>query len=869
MAAPKPTILLISLAHGSWFDNMYFTLLNSLADKATIKRVKTAASTLTFLATATPAAIIVTDAGGCPRPFAQTPVMAAVKDYLVERGGTVVFGCDFGGSIRPSDMNALWTTYFDLPWKFGDYLRTTVHLREDVAERLVSEAAAETGEGEGEGWEKEQAFKVTRLLPMYSQKAVFLKGVDEGDALYKPTADSVVESMVFAATAVGTEQVPVAWKTVGKGKVARSEVLNARTLDTYDYIVVGSGPGGGPLSARLAIAGYSVLLVEAGDDQGDNVHYQVPALHAESSEEPSMRWNYYVNHYADLERQKKDSKMTWRTPSGDVFVGPNPVSGTGEPPAGSEPLGILYPRAGTLGGCSSHNALITIYPHESDWNGIASLTGDASWAAERMRKYFVKAERSKYLPNGVVGHGFSGWLTTMVTDLTLVVQDFKLLSLVIAAGTAMGKNILLGAITTVTGLAEVLLRDINVDSPSRDAAEGLYQIPLAMNDYHRNGAREFILDTATAKNSDGTRRYHLDVLLNTLATKIRFDTSVTPPKAIGIEFISGQSLYRADPRSSSSAAGTPGTVNASREVIISAGTFNTPQLLKLSGIGPRQELESHNITVLSDLPGVGANLQDHYETSLGGKADSDFVLTKPCTFLHSSPDPCYEQWKNNAVSKGVYGSNGLAIGIVKRSSAAESDPDLFIAGAPAFFTGYYQGYSNVSLADKKHWVWIVLKAHSRNNAGTVTLRSSDARDTPLINFNSFDTGITSNGADQVDLQALYEGMQFSRKIFGDLIPLDGAFAEVWPGSDTASEAQMKEFIKKEAWGHHACCTAKIGGEGDAMAVLDARFRVKGVKGLRVVDASVFPRIPGFYVAVPVYMVAEKAAEVIVEDAGLE
>ncbi|KAF2260094.1 glucose dehydrogenase [Lojkania enalia] len=648
--------------------------------------------------------------------------------------------------------------------------------------------------------------------------------------------------------------------------VASAVYLEPQALDTYDYVIVGSGPGGGPLGARLALAGHRVLLIEAGDDPGANLRYQIPALHAQSTEEPNMRWDYYVNHYSDLERQKKDSKMTWRTPSGELFVGPNAASGTGAPPAGSEPIGILYPRSGTLGGCSAHNALITVYPHRSDWDGIASLTDDASWAADKMRKYFVKLERSRYLPSGIIGHGFSGWLTTMVTDLTLVVQDFKLLSLVIAAGTAMGKNILLGLITTVTGLGQVLLRDINVDSPGRDASEGLYQIPLTMDDFQRNSAREFILDIANAKNSDGHRKYHLDILMNTLATNVRFDITVTPPKAIGINFLSGPSLYRADPRSSSSGSGAKGSVNVTREVIISAGSFNTPQLLKLSGIGPATELKKHNIPVIVDSPGVGTNLQDRYETSLGGEASSDFALIKDCEFLYKSPDPCYEKWKNNDVFKGVYGSNGLALGIVKKSSVAEKDPDLFIAGAPAYFTGYFPGYSNFSVADKRHWVWVVLKAHSRNNAGTVTLKSPDPRDTPLINFNSFDVGVTEDSADAKDLQAVYEGMEFSRKIFNSLIPLDGTFNEVWPGTRTNSEASMKEFIKNEAWGHHACCTAKIGADGDENAVLDSKFKVRGVQSLRVVDASVFPRIPGFYIAVPVYMVSEKAAEVILEEA---
>ncbi|KAF2199495.1 putative GMC oxidoreductase [Delitschia confertaspora ATCC 74209] len=636
---------------------------------------------------------------------------------------------------------------------------------------------------------------------------------------------------------------------------------NATSVDSYDYVVVGSGPGGGPLSARLAIAGFKVLLIDAGDDQGATIEYQVPVLHVQASEYGPMSWSYYVNHYSDPEKQKKDSKMTWETPSGELFVGPSAVTGTGAVPAGSKPKGILYPRAGTLGGCSAHNALITVYPHKSDWNGIAAMSGDSSWGADNMRKYFQKLERSQYLPNGVVGHGFNGWLRTMVSDLTLVVQDFKLLSMVLATATAMGQNLIGKIITTVTGLAEVLIRDLNADTPERDSKEGLYLVPLAMDNYHRVGPREFILDTANAKNPDGSRKYHLDVMLNTLVTNVKFDTSGSKPKATGVEFMQGQSLYRAHANSQGAPSGF-GSVDATREVIIAAGAFNTPQLLKLSGIGPADELKKNNIAVLVDLPGVGTNLQDRYETSFSGITQSEFALTKDCTFNYGT-DPCLKQWQNNAILKGPYGTNGLAFAAVKKSSVSEGDSDLFIAGAPVYFTGYYPGYSNFTeshSASKRHWAWVVLKAHSRNNAGTVELRSNDPRDTPVINFNSF-----AKGGEQ-DIQALYEGMQFSRQTFKDLIPLDGSFKEVWPGAETKSEAAMKEFIQNEAWGHHACCTAAIGSDGDKMSVLDSSFRVRGVEGLRVVDASVFPKIPGFYIAAPIYMISEKAADVIIADA---
>lgn len=187
-------------------------------------------------------------------------------------------------------------------------------------------------------------------------------------------------------------------------------------LEKYEYVVVGSGPGGGPLAARLAIGGFKVLLIDAGDDQGSTYQEQVPALQLQSTEYGPMKWDYFVSHYADRARQEKDSKMTWRTSSRDLCVGTSP-------PIGSTPLGILYPRSRTLGGCSAHTALITIYPHESDWSNIESITGDSSWSPANMRPYFEKLERNGYLPSGIIGHGYNGWLGTSLTSLSLVIED--------------------------------------------------------------------------------------------------------------------------------------------------------------------------------------------------------------------------------------------------------------------------------------------------------------------------------------------------------------------------------------------------------------------------------------------------------------
>lgn len=632
--------------------------------------------------------------------------------------------------------------------------------------------------------------------------------------------------------------------------------INA-SLQPYEYVVVGSGPGGGPLAARLAIAGFKVLLIDAGDDQGTSPLYQVPALNLQSTEYGPMKWDYYVNHYSNLAQQKQDSKMTYRTQTGSLYVGL-------KPPVGATPLGILYPRAGTLGGCGSHNALITVYPHKSDWSHIASVTGDASWNPIEMRKYFKRVENAEYIQNGIIGHGFAGWLTTGVTDLKIVLQDLKLISLVIAAATAMGQGVLGTIFSTVAGLGQVLLRDVNADVTERDSSEGLYQIPITVKDGMRNGPREFVLATANALNADGTRKYHLDIKLETLVTKVRFSqVAGSKPRAIGVDFLTGKSLYRADPRAPKTASGTPGSVDATREVILSAGAFNTPQLLKLSGIGPAAELASFQIPLIVNLPGVGTNMQDRYETSVVGKSDVPFSSTKDCTFLRTSSDPCYARWKNNiGGDRGIYASNGVSLGIVRKSSVAVGDSDLFVAGAPVNFPGYFPNHSVNGTADSKHWSWIVLKAHARNNAGTVRLASKDPRDTPLINFNSFNSA--ADGAK--DVQALVEGMEFSRKIFKSLIPLSGSFSEVWPG-ESVTGPSLENFIRAEAWGHHASCTCPIGSDSDPMAVLDGNFQVRGTRGLRVVDASAFPKIPGFYIAVPIYMISEKAADVIIAAAA--
>jgi choline dehydrogenase len=155
----------------------------------------------------------------------------------------------------------------------------------------------------------------------------------------------------------------------------------------------------------------------------------------------------------------------------------------------------------------------------------------------------------------------------------------------------------------------------------------------------------------------------------------------------------------------------------------------------------------------------------------------------------------------------------------------------------------------------------VLKAHTRNNAGTVTLRSSDPRDTPEVNFRYFDEGSDTSGE---DLDGVVEGIKFVRQMTRALKSEEIIAEEELPGSQVQSDAELRDYVRNNAWGHHASCTCAIGAK-EKGGVLTSDFKVHGTRGLRVVDASVFPRIPGFFIVSAVYMIGEKAADVILGD----
>ena len=224
------------------------------------------------------------------------------------------------------------------------------------------------------------------------------------------------------------------------------------------------------------------------------------------------------------------------------------------------------------------------------------------------------------------------------------------------------------------------------------------------------------------------------------------------------------------------------------------------------------------------------------------------------------PDPYLRRWIDSG--SGIYTTNGAVISVMKKSTRSRSCPDLLIFGLVTDFHGYYPGYSKTVSNARQYFTWTILKGYTRNTGGRVAIRSKDPQDTPDINFNYFDRTTDPAGD---DIEAVVDAIEFAR---GMTRPYKERLVkqEIVPGDAFQTRDQLRQFVRDEAWGHHASGTCKIGRRDDPMAVLDSSFRVHGTKGLRVVDASIFPRIPGLFIVSAVYMAAEKASDVILADA---
>jgi choline dehydrogenase len=491
-----------------------------------------------------------------------------------------------------------------------------------------------------------------------------------------------------------------------------------------------------------------------------------------------------------------DMPLTWMQAAANKrFIWGNESAPDPERLGRSEPV----PRGKVLGGCSSINGTMYVRGHAADYDGWRD-SGLPGWGYADVLPYFKRSEH--HWRGATAEHGGDGpmHVSAMAPD-PILFPTF---------------------LSTAESLGYGLEPDFNVARP-----EGFGMPDCTIKDGRRHSTARAFLDPAKG-------RPNLRIETGALVTRILVESG----RAVGVEVRHNGRTER---------------FRANREVILCGGAINSPQILMLSGIGPGAHLKEMGIAVTHDLPGVGANLQDH------PIALSFWTASQPVTFdSQIRVDKlalAFLQWQ--LTGKGTMSQSPMSIQGFLRSSAAQERPDWQFQivhssyAARPWFPGWRKGAGHQFSCGV-----LLLNPESR---GSITLASPDPEALPTVFLNFLSA--------QGDVQRLRDSVRFMRRFMTAAPARDIVAAEIAPGGGDDSDAAIDGWLRAAVMsGGHAACSCAMGT--DDMAVVDPELKLRGIDGLRVVDASVMPNLIRGNTNAPVIMIAEKAADMILGKAAL-
>ena len=453
---------------------------------------------------------------------------------------------------------------------------------------------------------------------------------------------------------------------------------------------------------------------------------------------------------------------------------------------------IFQPRGKIMGGSSSINGLVYIRGQAEDYNGWDPHK-KYGWDFDSVLPYFRKSERNHNINNDF--HGQNGELSvSSPTDRHILADAF------VEAGIENGYP--------------------SNEDFNGQTQEGFGHLQMTINKGIRSSASSaFVKKIKNRKN--------LTILTRAHVSKVLFENKV----AIGVEGVKYKKRF---------------SYQANREVILSAGAFNSPQILQLSGIGPKEVLEKLNIDVISPLEGVGKNLQDHYNGRIVYKTSCNNTLND---VLRSPFKSIKEGLKYIFLKRGFLNmGSSVSAGFIK-SEQSVSTPDLHIS--LILFSGEKAG----SKLHKWSGFSVIIRLLRPKSVGSLKIKNKDPFDQPEITMKYF--------SHKDDRTKLVKAFKISREIMKSDPIKKYILEEFSPGSDISSDKSLETFLSnKGGISYHPVGTCKMGD--DKNAVVDFDLKVKGVHNLRVVDASIMPSITSGNTNAPVMMIAEKAADIILD-----